>query len=67
MKIGKNLILLRKNKNLTQNDIAKILNISRQAYCRYENDLREPSLEILCLLADFYDESVDSILGRERF
>ena len=67
MKIGKNLILLRKNKNLTQNDIAKILNISRQAYCRYENDQREPSLEILCLLADFYDESVDSILGRERF
>jgi transcriptional regulator with XRE-family HTH domain len=67
MKIGKNLIFLRKNKNLTQNDIAKILNISRQAYCRYENDQREPSLEILCLLADFYDESVDSILGREKF
>ncbi len=67
MKIGKNLILLRQNKNLTQNDIAKILNISRQAYCRYENDQREPSLEILCLLADFYDESVDSILGREKF
>lgn len=67
MKIGKNLIFLRKNKNLTQSDIAKILNISRQAYCRYENDQREPSLEILCLLADFYDESVDSILGREKF
>jgi transcriptional regulator with XRE-family HTH domain len=67
MNIGKNLKNLRKSRNLTQDDLAKVLNISRQAYCRYENDQREPSLEILCLLADFYDESVDSILGREKF
>ena len=65
MKIGENLKKLRKQRKLTQDDLAKILNISRQAYCRYENDQRELSLDFLCLLADFYEETTDSILGRE--
>lgn len=67
MKIGNNLKELRKLKNLTQDDVAKILNITRQAYCRYENDQRELSLDMLCKLADFYEESVDSILGRKQY
>ena len=57
--------MLRKQKNLTQNEIAEVLNITRQAYCRYENDQRELPLDALCLLADFYGESTDSILGRD--
>lgn len=65
MKVGENLKKLRKQKKLTQDDIAKVLNISRQAYCRYEKDQREISLDFLCLLADFYEETTDSILGRE--
>lgn len=67
MNIGKNLIDLRKQNKLTQNDLAKVLNISRQAYCRYENNQREISLDILCKLADFYEESTDVILGRKQF
>ncbi|MCH5157203.1 MAG: helix-turn-helix transcriptional regulator [Clostridiales bacterium] len=67
MKIGKNLKELRNYKNLTQDDVAKVLNISRQAYCRYENDQRELSLEMLCKLADFYEESTDNILGRKQY
>ena len=67
MKIGNNLKELRKYKNLTQSDVAKVLNITRQAYCRYENDQRELSLEILCKLADFYEETTDSILGRKQY
>ena len=67
MNIGKNLVELRKQNKLTQNDLAKVLNISRQAYCRYENDQREISLDILCKLADFYEESADVILGRKQF
>lgn len=65
MNIGKNLRKLRTQKKLTQDDVAKVLNISRQAYCRYENDQRDISLEFLCLLADFYEETTDTILGRE--
>lgn len=65
MKLGHILKQLRIQKNLSQADVAKILSISRQAYCRYENDQREISLDALCLLADFYEETTDFILGRE--
>ena len=66
MKVGTNLRNLRISKKLSQEQVAKILNISRQAYCRYENDQRELSLDALCKLADFYEESTDFILGREQ-
>jgi len=65
MNVGENLKKLRKSKKLTQDDIAKVLNISRQAYCRYENNQRELSLSALCALADFFEETTDAILGRE--
>ena len=65
MKIGENLRRLRLQKKLSQEELSKKLNISRQAYCRYENDQREISLDTLCLLADFYEETTDFILGRE--
>ena len=65
MKIGNILRSLRLSKKLTQDDLAKLLNISRQAYCRYENDQRELSLDALCFFADFYSETTDYILGRE--
>ena len=67
MKIGSNLKFLRKERNLTQEDVAKILNITRQAYNRYENNQRELSLDMLCALADFYEETTDSILGRKQY
>lgn len=66
MKIGENLKNLRIQRNLSQEDVAKMLNISRQAYCRYENNQREISLDTLCKLADFYEETTDYILGREN-
>ena len=65
MKIGENLRKLRLQKKLSQDQVAGVLNVSRQAYCRYENDQRELSLDFLCKLADFYDETTDAILGRE--
>ena len=65
MNIGKNLKKLRIEKGITQDDVAIYLGISRQAYCRYENDQREISLESLCKLADLYGETTDYILGRE--
>lgn len=65
MDIGNNLKKLRKAKGLLQIDVAKHLNISRQAYCRYENNQREISLDVLVKLADFYEETTDTLLGRE--
>ena len=55
---------LRHNLNKKQKEIAQELNLSVQVYCNYENGLREPSFDTLTKLADYFDVSVDYLLGR---
>lgn len=55
---------LREDKDMTQTDIANILNITQRTYSRYENDERAIPIEILSKLADFHHTSVDYLLGR---
>jgi len=50
--------------NLQQKDIARFLNISSVTYYRYENNKREPSMSILMALADYFDVSIDYLVGR---
>ena len=54
---------LREDKDLTQTEIAKILNITQRTYSRYENDERQIPTEILSSLADFHHTSVDYLIG----
>lgn len=55
---------LRKSKNLTQKQIAEYLKISERAYQHYEHSTREPNLETLVKLADYFQVSIDYLLGR---
>ena len=55
---------LRSDKDLLQNDIAKILDISQTVYSRYERGFQTIPVEHLITLADFYYTSTDYILGR---
>lgn len=55
---------LRKTKGLTQTQLADAVGLGRQAYAYYEKGEREPSLETLGKLADFFGVSVDELLGR---
>lgn len=55
---------LREDKDLTQTDIANILNISQRTYSRYENDERAIPIEILCKLADYHQTSIDYLVNR---
>lgn len=57
---------LRKNKKITQTEIANFLNISYQAYAHYETGRRNPDPNTLQKLADFFDVSVDFLLGRDE-
>ena len=61
---AKRLIALRKEKRLTQTEMAEILNMSRSGFAGYETDGKEPSFESLCFLADFFDVTVEYLLGR---
>ena len=56
---------LRHENNKTQVELAEYLGISRQVYANYENGINEPSLDTLSRLADFFECSVDYLLGRE--
>lgn len=59
-----NICLLRKQKKLLQKDVALACNIPVRTYGSYESGEREPSLFMLCKLADFFDVTVDELLGR---
>lgn len=59
-----NLKKLRESKGLTKKQTALELGISERAYITYEYGEREPKLETLQKLADFYGVTTDYLLGR---
>ena len=61
------LIEQRKLNKTTQREVADYLQIAQPSYIRYENGSSEPSLENLVKLADFFDVSIDYLLGRTEY
>ncbi|MCI8390320.1 MAG: helix-turn-helix transcriptional regulator [Roseburia sp.] len=55
---------LREDADYTQEYIAHLLHTSQRTYSRYENAERAIPLSVLCFLADFYETSVDYLIGR---
>ena len=55
---------LREDKDLNQTQIAEILHTSQTVYSRYERGFQTIPVEHLLILADFYNVSIDYILGR---
>lgn len=54
---------MREDHDLTQTDIAKLLNTSQTVYSRYERDERTLPAEMLYTLALYYNISADYLLG----
>lgn len=61
---AKRLVVLRKNKNVSQYELAKLLNLSRGQIANYEQGKRQPDYDILKMFADFFGVSTDYLLGR---
>lgn len=57
---------LRKAKKVTQKAVAENINIAIRAYQYYESGEREPTLSILIALADYFDVSLDYLVGRSE-
>lgn len=53
---------LRKQKRLTQRELADALHISQTSVSKYEKGESEPDLEMVVLMADFFGVTVDSFL-----
>lgn len=54
---------LRLEKNVSQLEIAKMLNMSKMAISHWEKGNSEPSIEQLKILADYFDVSIDYLVG----
>ena len=62
--LAKRLKQCRKERGLTQWEVAVYCDISEKAYQNYELMTREPKLEILAKVADLFDVSLDYLVGR---
>jgi len=63
---GQRLAALRKEKGLTQNDIADKVGITAQAVSKWENDQASPDIDILIKLSEIFDISLDELLGKVK-
>ena len=62
--LGTRIKLLREELGLKQEDLAKKLSVSPSAIGMYERNLREPNNELILKIANFFNVSVDYLLGK---
>ena len=63
--LGKNIKELRKQKHLTQKDLAKLMHVSQQTIGAWETERAIPGSDTLALLANLFNVSTDYLLGRD--
>lgn len=63
---GEHLKNIRKSKDLTQKQVANTIGISERGFQRYELNERKPTYDILIAIADFFDVSLDYLVGRSN-
>lgn len=64
MEVYERIRALREDRDLKQREVAQAVNVSQRNYSYYENGKRMIPPYVLCALADFYNVSVDYLLGR---
>lgn len=64
--IGEQLKYLRELKKKSQQEVCSTLNIEQSTLANYENDKRVPKIDILIKLAEYYNVSVDYLLGLKK-
>ena len=65
MNLGNNILELRKTQNITQDALAAELGVTAAAVSKWENNYTLPDVLMLCALADFFQVSTDTLLGRD--
>lgn len=66
LKFKERLVELRKEHGMTQDDLAHKLGMTRSAICNYEKGIREPSFEILEVVADIFNVSISDLLDESE-
>lgn len=66
MNLGKTILELRKQKNVTQEELAAELGVTAAAVSKWENGYTLPDILMLCALADYFAVTTDELLGRAK-
>ena len=61
---GTHLKLLRKSKSITQKQLASAIGATERSVQQYELGERKPSFDVLIALADYFNVSLDYLVGR---
>ncbi|MGN0771169.1 MAG: helix-turn-helix domain-containing protein [Christensenellales bacterium] len=64
---GKTLRELRIEKGISQRNLGEILGVCNQTVSFWESGSREPDLDMMCRIAEFFEVSCDFLLGRQQF
>ncbi len=62
--LGERIKQLRDSKQLSQDELAKVFNLSQSTIAYYETNKKQPPLQTLQTIADFFHVSTDYLLGR---
>ncbi len=65
--LAENLKELMKSEKLTQVQLADSIHVSQSAISAWLSGKKEPSIQSLWLLADYFDVSIDELIGRKPF
>lgn len=64
MNFSERIVQLKLNKKLLQKDIANAIGVTTRNYQRYEKGEQQPTLPVVIKLADYFDVSLDYLVGR---
>lgn len=63
---GRKLKELRLERGLSQRELGKIFNVCNQTVSFWELGCREPDLDMLCTVSNFFEVSIDFLLGKDE-
>ena len=66
MSIGKRLLAFRQQQGLSQQELADYLHVSRQTVSKWESDLSLPDMKTALSIAEFYNITINELLGLEE-
>lgn len=66
MTIGEHIMLLRKQKGLSQSELGKVIGTSGDVIGRYERDVITPSIDVIVKVAEALEVSIDFLVGKTK-
>lgn len=64
IKLGSQIKYFREINDTSQADLAKYIGVDRTTLSHYESGFRVPNIFVLCKIADYFDISIDELVGR---